>query len=227
MRIAVIGNGRMGGWLAGHLSGHKFKLFGRGDSLAALSTFDVIILAVPLGQMLPVVRKLRRIVKPHQLVLDIASVKSHFIKEFRRLPCRKASVHPMFGPSSEGMRNQTIIVISDVGDRRSQKEAAELFDGARILRQTAGKHDENMAYVLCLPYIINFAFMELVGNRFDRHSGPTFKRQKQLAQAILGSSELAHDVIRLNPHSRKVLSKLIRKCKEVYTVTSLGRLRML
>jgi len=211
MRIAVIGNGRMGRWLAGHLTGQGVKLFGRGNSLADLSTFDVVILAVPLGQMLPLVRKLRRIVKPHQLVLDIASVKSHFIKEFRRLPCRKASIHPMFGPSAEGMRNQTIIVISDVGDRKNQQEATELFHGARMLRQTTRKHDETMAYVLCLPYIINFAFMELVGDKFDGHSGPTFRGQKQLAQAILGSSELAHDVIRFNPHSRKVLSKLIRK----------------
>ncbi|NYZ79026.1 prephenate dehydrogenase [Candidatus Micrarchaeota archaeon] len=215
MRIAIIGNGKMGRWLASHLRGHKVKLYGRRNSLTGISAFDIVILAVSLDQMLPLVRKLRRIVKPHQLAFDIASVKSHFIKEFKKLPCRKASIHPMFGPKAVSARNQNIILISDVGNGGDQEEVAELFNGAKILRQTANKHDETMAHVLCLPYSINFAFIEVVKNRFDKHSGPTFRSQKQLASSVLESAELGHDIIRLNPHSKKVLSKLIRKLNMV------------
>lgn len=209
MRIAVIGNGRMGRWLAAHLGRHEVKLYGRRDSLADLPSFDAVILAVSLGQMPSVVRKLGRMLKPHQLVLDIASVKSHFIEDLRKLPCRKASIHPMFGPTASSARNRTLIVISDVGSRRDQQQAAELFGGARLLHQTAEDHDETMAHVLCLPYCINLAFIRIVKNRFDKHAGPTFRSQKQLARAVLSSEKLARDVIRLNPHCRKVLGELI------------------
>ena len=185
MRIAIVGAGRMGKWFASYFRKHVVKLYDKGDSLNELPSFDAIILAVSLNQMRKIVLKIRKIVKPSQLVWDIASVKSFFIKEFRKLNCRKASVHPMFGPSAHSMKDQNVVLISDVGSKRNQKEVAKLFRGARITRLTARKHDEVMAFVLCLPYLINFAFNDLTRNKFNSFAGPTFGNQKQLAEKIL------------------------------------------
>ncbi len=213
MRIAIIGNGAMGKWFARYFRKHKVKLYGRKDSLGDIPSYDMIILAVSLDQMGNVTKKLRKIVKPEQLVWEIASVKSHFIKEFRRLACRKVSVHPMFGPGAQSIKNQNVILVTDVGNKKDQQEVLKLFKGSRILKQTAGKHDEAMAYVLCLPYIVNFAFENLAESRYDKYSGPTFRKQKEIASDILEYEKLAKDIIRFNPYSKKIRHKLKKMLK--------------
>jgi len=217
MRIAIIGAGKMGRWFFKYFKKrHSVKLFKRRTPLEQISSFDVVMIAVTLGETGKVIDRLKKYVKGEQIIFDIASVKSHFIGKLKKMKCKTASVHPMFGPSASSLKGRNIVFISDIGDSETKRKIKSLFKGGNISNSTYKKHDEAMAYILALPYIINAGFSRITeGKKLDKLAGPTYIKQKEVADKVKKEGkDFIDEVSRLNPYTKKIVrkySKIIEK----------------
>lgn len=63
---------------------------------------DIIVLAVPISSLESVVKLIAPLTKPHQLVMDVCSVKVHPARVMQTYlsHCQLIATHPMFGPDS-------------------------------------------------------------------------------------------------------------------------------
>ncbi|HLD59938.1 MAG TPA: prephenate dehydrogenase/arogenate dehydrogenase family protein [Candidatus Bilamarchaeaceae archaeon] len=213
-QIAIIGNGRMGKWFSKYFEEHGLtvSLYGKNDPLDNISKVDYIMLAVTLGNMEQVIDAISKYVRKDQIVFDIASIKSHFIKRLEKLNCKIGSVHPMFGESAKGIEGQTVVIISDVG--KEQKLIEELFKGAKITYMKYKDHDKMMAYSQVLPYVLNLAFGDVIKGK-KIIEPPVYLMQKKVLEKIKEEEKMVRQIVELNPYRKEIIEKIRKKMEEI------------
>ena len=134
MRIAVLGCGKMGSWLANLLSGeHEVAAFDRNSAnvstlknVAPLKTLEdlkkfspqMLINAVSLQNTVSAFDSAVPFLSKECLICDVASVKQGLEEYYSKSGFRFCSVHPMFGPTFANLgmlsgENAVIIIESD------------------------------------------------------------------------------------------------------------------
>jgi prephenate dehydrogenase/ferredoxin-fold anticodon binding domain-containing protein len=130
------------------------------------ASYDVIILAVPTGEMERVSKAVVSQAKPGALVLDVASDKEEPLRAMQEAAPPGVSVigtHPMFGPRVESLIGQTVVICETPStDPRHLEAVREIVVryGGEAHSLTPERHDELMGVVQGLPHFVHLALGE-------------------------------------------------------------------
>ena len=166
MRIAILGAGRMGSWLARVLARDHHVIIGDSDPLKAkslpmipawtdndeLAAFmpEMLVNCVPLGSTVRVFGTVMDHLPETCMLSDIASVKTGLADYYAESGRPFVSTHPMFGPTyadETNLKQQNAVII-----RESCEAGKDFFLklyttlGLRIFEESFDEHDRTVAY---------------------------------------------------------------------------------
>lgn len=230
MKIAIIGTGKMGSWLARALSaGNTIAVYNRHpekalelakmvDGLTVLSSPSelagfapqLLINAVALKSTVQVFEECAKYVPKDCVLCDMASIKSGLPEYYSKCGFRFASIHPMFGPTFADMgavKGENAVIIKE-----SDQKTAEFFSrflsglGVRLFFYTFDEHDRTMAYSLTLPFVSSIVFAACVDSAAV--PGTTFAKHMKIAKGLMSEDTTLLNEILFNPYSVKELEKV-------------------
>ncbi|VVB98331.1 Glutamyl-tRNA reductase [uncultured archaeon] len=233
MRIAILGAGHMGSWLAKELSsGHEIAIYNRTPekaktvasalrntnvlpSIAALEQFkpDMLINAVSLQNTMEAFEEAAKHISRECIIVDVASVKSGIPEYYAKSGRRFVSLHPMFGPTFanvEALEDENAVII-----RESDPEGAAFFRKLferlrlRIFDYTFSEHDQMMAYSLTVPFASTLVFAACMNSKAV--PGTTFKKHMKIAKGLLSEDDHLLAEILFNPNSLVELEKVANR----------------
>ena len=233
MKIAIIGIGKMGSWLARTLSAsHEVAAYDRNPgkaeglgevaalaSLGELSAFapDLLINAVSLQNTVSAFGECVAHLPASCVICDVASVKAGLSDYYAKSGFRFASIHPMFGPTFANMgslEGENAVVI-----RESDAATAEFFRrffsalGARVYDYGFEAHDRMMAYSLTTPFVSSLVFASCVDS--SAVPGSTFSKHMKIAQGLLSEDDHLLCEILFNPQSVKQIERINSKLEHL------------
>ncbi len=117
LTIGIIGGtGQMGQWFKRFFERNKCKVIisGRKTEIKpseCASKCDVVIVSVPIDITINVIEEIAPFVKEDALLMDFTSIKKEPVDAMLKFS-RSAviGVHPVFGPSLNTLKNQTIVI---------------------------------------------------------------------------------------------------------------------
>ncbi len=153
------------------------------DSLAAgIARADIILLATPVHSILQILRQLPQLRPDGCLVIDIGSTKVAINEAMSELPATFAALggHPMCGKETAGYQAADPTLFQDktfilTRNRRTTPAIEEValtmvdFLGARPLFLPAQRHDQIVAAVSHMPYLLSATLMHLFSDQSDEH----------------------------------------------------------
>ena len=234
--LIVGGSGKMGGWYANYFNvqGHDVTVSDTvpssryrfdADVVRAAKSADIVLLSTPISVTAGILSVLID-AETGAMIMDGCSLKSPLTTEIRR-GIRKgvsiASIHPMFGPGTEMLADQNLI-ICDCGHRGAVEEASSLFrdTSLNITVLELERHDELMAYVLGATHALNIAFFNMLSGsgipmaELRRFASTTFMQQLSTAAAVADENPmLYYEIQHLNVHRDTVFRSLLRSIEEV------------
>jgi prephenate dehydrogenase len=226
MRIAIIGAGKMGSWLALVLSeGNEMAVFDKDaakagavkcakalGSMEDLRAFapDMLINAVSLQNTVAAFDAALPCIPEGCVIADVTSVKTGLPEYYRKAGRRFVSVHPMFGPTFSDMsvlREENAVIIRE-SDAGGAKVFHDLFSrlGVRIFDYGFDEHDRMMAYSLTTPFAASLVFAACMENAAV--PGATFARHRKIAKGLLSEDDHLLSEILFNPYSLAQLDKI-------------------
>ena len=226
MKIAVIGVGHVGSWLAGELSkSNTVAVFDRyREKAAAISGAELLenisdvtafgpellINTVSLRNTIPVFDEVLPLLPKECIISDMASIKGELGEYYAKSGFTFLSVHPMFGPTFANMkalRDESAIFIKE-----SNEEAVSFIKsffrglGIKIFEYTFEEHDKMMAYSLTLPFISSMAFASCVERNVV--PGTTFAKHMKIAKGLLSEDNHLIGEVLFNTYSLPELDRV-------------------
>jgi prephenate dehydrogenase len=228
--VALIGAGRFGRFLALALvkAGYRVVVADRRRvripgaprvTLIEAASRPVVFLALPAGEIRPVVSRLAPRLSPGTLVVNLAAVQELPAGWMRAALPRSvdcAGVHMLFGPDSArtGLRGHRAVLcpvrLSDASVRRLKSSLRKL--GLEVAIATPRAHDHAMARTLFLTQFTGRALAGMLAPAGFR------TRNAELLSAIIDASTadspaLFHDLYRYNPYTRGLPEEIIARCR--------------
>lgn len=229
MRIAIIGCGKMGAWIARQLAAeHEIAVYdiepARCEAienarvlhgLAEMDDFapQLLINAVSLENTIMAFKEVAMHLPKSCVICDLASIKGNLPPYYKECGFRFVSIHPMFGPtfaSMNSLREENLIIIKE-----SEPEVAEFFRvlftklGLKVHQYTFAEHDEMMAYSLTTPFVTSLMFALSVDN--TAVPGTTFARHMKIAKGLLSEDDHLLCEVLFNPKSLAQLDRITSK----------------
>ncbi|MCG8423850.1 MAG: prephenate dehydrogenase/arogenate dehydrogenase family protein [Proteobacteria bacterium] len=248
-RVLVIGgSGNMGRWFVRFLSSQEYQVEladpnQPDDSLAAFTHYsshresdlehEIIVVAASMEPSRRILHDLAEI-RPKGLVFDVCSLKSPIrsgLKALARTGVKVASLHPMFGPSTELLSGRHVVFIDDLGVPAANDEARELFAPtmATLVEMGLESHDRFIAYVLGLSHALNIAFFTALAEsgetapKLAELSSTTFDAQLDVAKRVADESpRLYYEIQALNDYGTESLSALLYAVERLRSVVRAG-----
>ncbi len=247
MKIAVIGAGVMGQWLANFFGQNvgdvvisdidiekaksaaaELKIKFR-KTEEAVTNADLILVAVPISKTVEVVKSIAKIAKKGALIADIASVKEEVVEALNEIKedVELVSIHPLFGQGAKAIKGKDLLVIPvrpGENYKMFKKEMSRL--GAKITEIKADEHDKMMAIVQCLTHFTLLTYLNTLRSlkEFEKTKEietPMFASLSNLARAVLaGNSEVYRELQTHNRYAKIIRSRLIESCKELDKIFS-------
>lgn len=232
MKIGIIGFGSFGKFahtvLSPHADVYVYDASTQDSSeevvfvtLENMREMDGLILAVPLSSYSTLLPKLRSILQPDTVLIDVCSVKvkaHELIREY--LPDHTSLLvsHPLFGPqsASNGLKGHDIIITDAIGERA---EAIVVFCeqslGLNVHRFSDQEHDRVMAYVHALTFFVarGLSDSQLPALPFKT---PSFDALTALVDLDHNhSAELFHTIEQGNPYAADVRQDFIKTLEKL------------
>ena len=222
-RTAIIagGAGRMGRWLDRFLSSLGYRtgvLDPAADpaehslARAALAGADLIVCSTPPATT-GVIYDHWCEAPPPGVIFDVSSIKTPLVEPIRRLQRaggHVASIHPMFGPQIDLLRDADV-VICDTGDAKAAAVVERLFSPttARLVRLPLEEHDRIMADLLSLAHGAAIAFALALPEAEHVVRSTTFRVLETLAgNVVRESADVYYEIQAMNPHSKAAIDRL-------------------
>jgi prephenate dehydrogenase len=145
------------------------------DAADALSGTDLVLLAIPVGQMAAVMRQIAPYLSPETAITDAGSTKQDVVALARsELAAHLAAFvpgHPIAGAENSGVtaartdlfrnRNTVLTPLPENAPAAVQKIAAAWrLCGAQVAQMSAAEHDAIFAAVSHLPHLLAFALVD-------------------------------------------------------------------
>lgn len=145
------------------------------DAADALSGTDLVVLAIPVGQMAAVMRQIAPYLSPETAITDAGSTKQDVVALARsELAAHLAAFvpgHPIAGAENSGVtaartdlfrnRNTVLTPLPENAPAAVQKIAAAWrLCGAQVAQMSAAEHDTIFAAVSHLPHLLAFALVD-------------------------------------------------------------------
>ncbi len=223
MRIAIVGAGRMGSWLAKSLKKDHGVIVRDSDASHAsaidgvgfwtrdeeLEAFDpeLFLNCVPLGSTVEAFKAHEGLLGPGCMLADIASVKTGLPAYYGSSARPFVSTHPMFGPThadEANLREQNAVIIGE------SCEAGKAFFrsfyaglGIRLFEESFDEHDRTVAYSLATPFASTMVFAACM-RELDA-PGTNFRKHLDIARGLLAEDDTLLAEILFNPHTVRQL----------------------
>lgn len=227
--IGIIGgSGNMGRWFKSFFkeAGHLVLIAGRKTAMTYAQLAhrsDVVILSVPVSAVESVCREIGPIMGPSQLLMDICSLKESVLKAMLAVPSAQVvGTHPLFGPATENLQGQNIIICPGRGsDRLKWLEDVFQEGGAVLTRMEPIEHDRSMAVVQGLTHFLTITLgrtlqkLNLKPQDAFKVATPVFRTQLDLIGRLFAQDlELFQDLVRKNPHVETTLKTFLSALNE-------------
>lgn len=217
MRIGIIGGtGAMGRWFEEFFRGQGLEVLvgGKAQGLPPgeiAQGADVVIVSVPLGETLRVIREVGPFMRGRQLLMDFSSVKVLPVRAMLEAsPSEVIGAHPLFGPRARLDEGLSICLCPARGGRWLPR-IKEILEGGglRVVLCTPEEHDKAMALVQVVHHLSNMA-LGLQVRKLEKVLPdlftPSFRRRMELLEALLGDDpSLYSEMVRMNPYSEEAL----------------------
>lgn len=152
----------MGRWFERFFSGagHKVLISGRKTELTyndLAEKCDLVCLSTPLDAAINICRQIGPVMNQNQLLIDFCSLKEDICKcMLESTTAQVAGTHPLFGPFTDSVKGQNIILCPGRGtDRLNWLEDEFKTKGALVTRMNPTEHDRNMAVVQGLTHFLS------------------------------------------------------------------------
>lgn len=235
MKVAVIGMGEMGKWLAksskslgevavasrspakARRAAAKLKVLAMSSKEAA-AWADAILVAVPISQTPAMLSELAKVARKGSLLADVASVKSEAVATMKKITAdlELVSIHHLFGPGATDLRGKDIVVIPvSPGRRYREMKRAFVKKGARVTEMDADSHDRAMAIVQCLTHFLLLSYVSsLKSLKGVKGAGklrtPIFSALLDMAKVTMtGNPDLYNELQVQNKYAKVVRSSLM------------------
>jgi prephenate dehydrogenase len=239
--IGIIGGtGEMGTFLVPFFEklGYRVSVAGRKTSLTheeCAKTSDTVIVNVPIDYACDVIKKIAPHMKNGQLLIDNTGIKTKAVKAMLESSPRGVevlSIHTMFGPGVESLRDQNIISIPT---KRSGPMAQEFEDllfkhGATITRTTAEDHDRFVTMTQGLEHIDSVAKLATILNiaghpdRLEPFSTPNSRKSAEIWGRIHSQDpHLYATMLKENPYILETLKDYLGNLSSLISSLEKGR----
>jgi chorismate mutase / prephenate dehydrogenase len=237
--LVIGGAGKMGRWFAEFMASQGFSVevadpAGAPPGFAHLPDWrssalghDFIVVAAPLGATDKILREIA-MRRPKGVIFDVGSLKSPLragLNALKSHGCRVASLHPMFGPSTELLSGRHVIFV-EAGSPEATQAARDLFASTMVEQvvMSLDEHDRLIAYVLGLSHALNIAFFTALAEsgeaapRLAKLSSTTFDSQLDVASLVAQESpELYYEIQSLNDYGSESLEALSQAVEKLRT----------
>lgn len=235
-KIAIVGFGRFGELLA-ELSSKSFdvSIVVRSEEKAArakdlgysvlsledIGAVDVVIMAVPISNMEQVAKQLTNYVKPHQVIVDVCSVKVYPTQVLKKHFAKNQilATHPMFGPDSakkglKGLRVAFCPIEVNQVNVNMLRGFWEQF-GVEVIDTTPEEHDRDTVYSQAFSYTIAQILLGVPTSHIT-FTTRSFDDIREIAGYSKNDSyQLFHDMLYYNPYLPEMAKKLRTSINEV------------
>ena len=216
----VGGTGKMGRLFSAVLERHGFevRVSGRSTPLTnrrLAEESDLVMVSVPIRSTVDVIREIAPLLGEDQLLCDLTSLKAEPVKAMLASKAQVLGMHPLFGPTTSSLRNQTVIL--------SPARCGTLFcsrvpgilreEGANLVVMDPDAHDRLMAVIQGLTHFGNLCMAEAIrrsGTDLGAALGatsPVYRIQMGLIGRLLSQDPALYgDMLQLNPYVPQVLS---------------------
>jgi prephenate dehydrogenase len=162
LNIGIIGGtGSMGRWFKRFFSeaGHNVLISGRKTEITyedVARRCDVVILSVPLDAAISISERIGPVMSQNQLLMDFCSLKENILKNMlSSTSAQVTGTHPLFGPFTDSIKGQNIIVCHGRGTKWLEWLEDEFTKkGAIVTHMDPVTHDRNMAVVQGLTHLL-------------------------------------------------------------------------
>ncbi|MCH9631374.1 MAG: T-protein [Chlamydiia bacterium] len=216
--VGIIGgDGKMGSFLKKVFEKeHSVYVSDKGSKLSNLDLVEkcnVIIVSVPIRETVSVIEEITPHLTENHLLLDVCSLKEKPCDAMVKTKAHAIGMHPMFAPSSGGMKNQTVVLCP-------LKETPRLdcikcfFEKAhaRVVVTSPKNHDKMMGIIQCLTHFISIVYVLTMKNldvemqELVDYASPVYLIELLMSGRILSQDKsLYADIQMQNPKSPEVL----------------------
>ena len=238
--LVIGGAGQMGSWIVRFLASQGYAIeiadpTGTVDGFNCVHDWqdlaldhDVIVVAAPLAESNRILKAIAER-RPRGLVFDIGSLKTPLregVNALRDAGVKVASIHPMFGPTTELLSGRHVIFVN-VGSEEGIAQAREIFTPtmATLVEMDLDSHDRMIAYVLGLSHALNIIFFTALAEsgeeipRLAQMSSTTFDAQLAVARSVAEDNPyLYFEIQSLNEFGAESLDALSSALSQLLTV---------
>lgn len=188
---------------------------------------DMVLLTVPAAAMADVSGMCAAVMKPHQILADICSVKTGPVADMLAAHAGPVvGTHPLFGPDPD----PEDVRVAMVPGRDEAAFAAVCAYMERLgfapFTTDSDEHDLAMASIQGLNFVTTVSYLATLANRpeFERFITPSFNRRLDAARKMLTEdSELFSSLVEINPYSQEA----IRNFRSLLNIAAGGDIELL
>ncbi len=249
MKVAVIGAGEMGRWLADFAKKNLGEVTvndvnaAKAEKVAselgvsakpiteAAAQAELLLVAVPISKTPRVVESLAKLARKGTLLVDVASVKSEVVEAMREIEgdIELVSIHPLFGPGAASVKGKDIVAIPVRPGKRYAELKKRLTDlGARVTEMDSEEHDRLMAIIQCMTHFVLIVYLNAIKSmrglkQAEKLRTPMFAALMGLAKAVLaGNPEVYGELQVHNRYARMMRSCLLEASRSLDVAFSAG-----
>jgi prephenate dehydrogenase len=142
-------------------------------SFDAVKFCDIVVICAPVDTIVPIYKKLSKIIDKKTIISDVGSVKFNIEKDITSFSGDKklaqfVGAHPMAGVEKNGIfsacadmfKNANVVITSSIPKSSNNEGVIERMwkdTGANVIKMSAKKHDELAAFTSHLPHILAFS----------------------------------------------------------------------
>jgi prephenate dehydrogenase len=236
MEIGMIGYGRYGEFIAGHLSKEfKVYIYNRSDkrekierknaipcSFSEACKKDALIIAVPISAFEETIKKAKHEVSKDTLIIETCSVKEFPIKIMEKYLSKDTqilSAHTLFGPDSAkySLKGHKIVLFKIRVAEEIYKKAVQGLEkkGLVVIGLSAAKHDEYMANAMVLPHFIGRALIDM-GMSENVVATANYQRLLEIYSNVKNDTwQLFIDMKKYNRFAKEVMGKFMKSVEKI------------
>ncbi|MCG8689546.1 MAG: bifunctional chorismate mutase/prephenate dehydrogenase [Desulfobacterales bacterium] len=221
--LVVGGAGQMGALFARlfNRSGYSVRILDKDDWHRAKELckgVDLVLVSVPIEKTGNVVREIAPLLSSKTILADLTSIKQAPLDDMREAHIGPVlGLHPLFGPTSDSLDKQIMVVCSGRDDEACQWVTDQLgLWGAVIVRATAQEHDQVMEIVQALRHFATFCFGDFLYQRHIRlertleFSSPIYRLELGMVGRLFAQDPALYaEIIFATPERRKLLREYI------------------
>ena len=170
--------------------------WGSTEAEAAVQNADLVVVASPVEQIVPQVRRVSAFMRPGSLITDVGSTKQRIVEELHRLPGGVGFVgsHPLAGSERQGIDaahtelfdGSTCIVTPERRTPAAMRQRVVAFWKplvGRVVVMDATKHDAILAAVSHLPHALAYCLMQATDRSASAFAPKSFLDATRIAKS--------------------------------------------